>query len=433
MKAGLSFEQAPPFSVPLRFFLTAPLFGVAAGLLLIFSGDGTLASRWQPSTLALTHLLVAGFLLQVMAGALFQFVPVVTGGNVRWPRFSAHVIHPALTLGTLLLACGFLRSSPVLFTSAAAVLGSGLVGLVTVIGLALVGNEGKSETKTALRVAILALLITASLGASLALALGGHLEAMVLPLLEAHLAWGLGGWALLLLAGVSWAVVPMFQITPPYPNALTRPFPWLMLGALVLLSLGVALSTAMTATVGKLLLVLIAGAFAVSTLWLQARRKRKTSDSTLNFFRVAMVALLLACLCALALLFVPTLADGGQAPLLLGVLVIVGVLSSAVCGMLYKIVPFLVWLHLRAVAPRGVLPPTMNRMISTQRMNWQMAAHLLALALLLALPWLPRLATLAGLALATSCAVLLGNLLAALQIYRDFKAQNHGAAAHPES
>ena len=30
---GLSLEQAPPFGVPLRFFLSAPPFLVAAGLL----------------------------------------------------------------------------------------------------------------------------------------------------------------------------------------------------------------------------------------------------------------------------------------------------------------------------------------------------------------------------------------------------------------
>jgi hypothetical protein len=428
LKAGLSFEQAPPFSVPLRFFLTAPLFGIAAGLLLIFSADGALTSRWQPTTLALTHLLVAGFLLQIMAGALFQFVPVVTGGNVRWPRLTAHLIHPALTLGTVLLVCGFLRASPTLFVSAASVLGAGLFGLVAVIGLALIGSEGKGETKTALRVAVLALLVTAALGASLSMALGGYMAINPLPLLEAHLAWGLGGWALLLLAGVSWAVVPMFQITPPYPKALTRPFPWLMVGALALLSLGLMSSSTVAIIIGKGLLVLAAASFAASTLRLQALRKRKTSDTTLSYFRVAMTALLAACLLGLALLLVPSLADQAPWPLELGVLLIVGVLTSAVCGMLYKIVPFLVWLHLRSVAPRGVLPPTMNRMISTKRMNWQMGAHLLALALLLALPWLPQLTTLAGLALATSCAGLLANLLVALRIYRDFKSQNPVAA-----
>ena len=64
MQPNLSFEQAPPISVPYRFFLTAPWFGVAAGLLLAFMGEDMLASRWTPGALAGTHLLVAGFMLQ---------------------------------------------------------------------------------------------------------------------------------------------------------------------------------------------------------------------------------------------------------------------------------------------------------------------------------------------------------------------------------
>ena len=34
--ASLSLDQAPPIGVPLRFFITAPLFAVAAALLLLW-------------------------------------------------------------------------------------------------------------------------------------------------------------------------------------------------------------------------------------------------------------------------------------------------------------------------------------------------------------------------------------------------------------
>ena len=72
--AGLSLEQAPPFSVPLRFFLTAPWFLVLAAALILWEGPGIFASRWLPATLALTHLLVLGFMAQVMLGALLQIL-----------------------------------------------------------------------------------------------------------------------------------------------------------------------------------------------------------------------------------------------------------------------------------------------------------------------------------------------------------------------
>ena len=38
MYQGLSLDQAPPLSVPLRFFLTAPAFGVLGGLALALGG-----------------------------------------------------------------------------------------------------------------------------------------------------------------------------------------------------------------------------------------------------------------------------------------------------------------------------------------------------------------------------------------------------------
>ncbi|MDQ5914882.1 MAG: hypothetical protein QG584_773, partial [Pseudomonadota bacterium] len=85
MQALLSFEQAPPIAAPFRFFLTAPLFSGLAGLLLLVDGPELLTSRWTPGALALTHLIAAGFVLQVMLGAMIQILPVVAGANLRHP------------------------------------------------------------------------------------------------------------------------------------------------------------------------------------------------------------------------------------------------------------------------------------------------------------------------------------------------------------
>lgn len=112
MATDLSFDQAPPIGVPFRFFLTAPWFGVAAGGLLLWQGGDLLASRWTPGALALTHLLVLGFMLQAMTGALFQFVPVAAGGNLWRASTVASIVHPAFAAGALLLCAGFLFPWP---------------------------------------------------------------------------------------------------------------------------------------------------------------------------------------------------------------------------------------------------------------------------------------------------------------------------------
>lgn len=433
MSANLSFDQAPPISVPLRFFLTAPLFGIAAGLLLVFGGGEGLVSRWHPVSLGLTHLFVAGFLLQSMAGALFQFVPVVTGGNVRHPRLVSGLIHASLSLGTPLLVLGFLTHIPLLFTLAALLLGLGLVALVLAVGLALLQATAQGATLPALRAAVFSLLITALLGATLALTLGMGLPLAIMPLLEAHQTWGLAGWALMLLAGVSWSVVPMFQITPPYPGLLTRSFAPSLLAVLGLFSASLVFGSPVLMTISKALLLLIAGVFAASTLSIQARRKRKTTDSTLVFFRTAMVSLLAFCLGGLALLVQPDLANTGKLPVTLGILLLQGVFGSAVCGMLYKIVPFLVWLYLQSRSTRGRIAPNMNKMIPPAYCRRQLWAHLLSLALLLPSPWLPGLAHLAGLGIVLSFSGLLWNLLAVMRAYRLFISQNSAVGEHPQS
>src|SRR3989304_8103761 len=96
MQPSLSFEQAPPISVPYRFFLTAPLFGAAAGLVLVGFGPAALESRWAPGALAMTHLIVVDFMLQVMCGSRLQFVAAGAGANIWRPAPGCSVGPPLL-------------------------------------------------------------------------------------------------------------------------------------------------------------------------------------------------------------------------------------------------------------------------------------------------------------------------------------------------
>ena len=50
---GLSTDQAPPISAPLRFFLTAPLFAILAGLLIFGTETDALISRFSYETIAI--------------------------------------------------------------------------------------------------------------------------------------------------------------------------------------------------------------------------------------------------------------------------------------------------------------------------------------------------------------------------------------------
>lgn len=421
MHPELSFEQAPPIGVPFRFFLTAPWFGVAAGVLLFLQGGDMLASRWTPAALAGTHLLVAGFMLQAMCGALLQFVPVAAGGNIWRPRLVAAVVHPLLIAAVVLLVAAFLSQHAALFLAAAHgfPLALGLFGVV--VSVALWRTPARGPTIVALRIAVIGLLVTMVLGVTLATGLARNADWPLLALTDLHAAWGLGGWALLLLAGVSYFVVPMFQLTPSYPAWLARGLPLLLLAVLLVWSSqfrATEQSESLAIFIGGLG---VSGLFAAETLHLQHRRRRKVSDVTLLFFRTAMLALLAVLVSALAFAMLPHLRLDPRAAVWLGMLAIVGVFVSAINGMLYKIVPFLNWLHLQNLCGLQAIPPTMHQMIPEKAMRGQLHLHLAALALLLAAVWLPVLARPAGLLFALSSAWLGWNLFGAVRVYVRFK------------
>ena len=428
MSPTLSFEQAPPISVPYRFFLTAPLFGALAGLVLAVLGPETFESRWSPGALAMTHLIVVDFMLQAMCGSLLQFVAVVAGANIWRPRLVAAVVHPLITAGAVFLATAFLLERPLLFLLAAAAFVTALGMFLTVMAIALLRTPARGMSIHVLRVAVLGLLVTVALGATLAVTLGlqEHLQAdwSLLALINVHVAWGLGGWALMLVIGVSYLVVPMFQLTPAYPVWLTRLLPAGLFLVLCLWSLQLLPGTgeAQAWQSGVALAgVLLAGLYAAATLWLQSRRRRRQADVTLNFWRGAMLALLGLAVSWLLFEALPRLGGHARAPLWLGVLALPGVFLSVIIGMLYKIMPFLNWLHLQRQGGTVTTQPNMKQMIPERAMRGQMRLHFTALVLLLAAVLMPALALPAGLAFSASCLWLEWNLIGAARVYVRFR------------
>lgn len=431
MHSDLSFDQAPPISVPLRFLLTAPWFGVAAGLLLAWSGESAVATRWSPDALAVTHLMVTGYLLQAMTGALFQFVPVAAGGNVWRPRLMAAIVHPLFLGAAGVLAVGFHFFDPNLLRLAAGLFLPAALLLVAVVGGALLRTPARGPTIAALRFAVAGLAITVVLGATLTEGLAAdHGWALVL-MTNVHAAWGLGGWVLMLVLGVSYFVVPMFQLTPSYPAAFARWAPIALFGVLVLWSLqmfGIQPSWLVLIWLAGLAL---AASYAGLTLWLQQHRRRRISDPTLLFFRGAMLCLLVAVVSAVAMLVVPTLADEPRIAWWLGVLIIVGAFVSVINGMAYKIVPFLCWLHLQRLAGIGGVVPNMREILGERAQTLQMRLHFASVALLLSATFRPDLAWMAGVSFAVSSAWLGGNLIGAVRRYQVFKGRGFASAASP--
>lgn len=414
----LSYDATPSLSVPLRFFISAPIFLFAAAALLLWQGPTALVSRWTPATLALTHLLTLGFLSMVMIGALLQILPVVVGIRLFRPRLTAGIVHTLLTIGTVLLACAFWRTQATLFRLALLFLLPAFVCLLTVCGIGLRQHSQvkskASATVGAVRLALVALFVTVLLGATLASGFGWQHAIPFMLLTDLHVLWGLSGWVGLLVIGVAFQVVPMFQVTSPYPVDITRILAGTLFLVLVLWSTEAVLEAHwnMLALSGIILSSFIV--FAGITLYLLARRKRPKADVTTLFWRTAMASLFI---CAVVWLAQTTRGHATYA-VTLGVLFIVGFAATLVNGMLYKIVPFLLWYHAQSAALSSKQAPNIRQLLPEHLAVWQFWMHLLALVLLVGATIKPEMLTrTAALAMCISSGWLLLNLLNAVRVY----------------
>lgn len=419
--ASLSLDQAPPIGVPLRFFLTAPLFAMVAALLLLWQGADLFSSRWNPALLGLTHLLTLGHIGLIMLGAILQMLPVVAGAPMRRPERAAAVVYTLGTCGIVLLCTGLVFALPLALKIALPMLGTALLLFAALVIVTLRRTMPHNMTARTMRLAVVMLAATVLLGLTLLSnhAFGWWLHAREM-LVNLHLAWGLLGWVGVLVMGVAYQVVPMFQLTPAYPEKLTR---WLSV-LLFMLLLGLAPASHFPALRMLLGILLAAGfaVFAMSTIWLQSQRRRKLPDVTLSFWRGGMISLLLAIGLWLAAQIVPALGVMKSYGLLLGMLMIVGFAMSVINGMLYKIVPFLVWFHLQSRrGPSGPAVPNAREILPESRTRGQMWLHYAALITLLAAVCLPAIFTYpAALLFGISNLWLWLNMMSASRTYRRF-------------
>ena len=333
--AHLSVESAPPIQIPFRFFLTAPLFGVLFALLLSWSGADLVESRWSPQLIGALHLLNIGVLMMMVSGVLFQMLPVVGGIQFPWIGGLSRLLHLSLTAGTLLLSAGMIFSQPPLLSLA---LWGGMLGLIPYLLLffwLLLRIAAPPEWARLLRYTLPFLLLLAGLGVMLLMGWSQEGVALQRNWTDIHAVWGLGGWFTLLLMATSFQLIPMFQVTPPFPDWMKQ---WVVpLVALSLLLWGVTSNQVllMLAAVGIML-------YGSVTLYLLRQRKRKIFDVTVRFWQIALFSLALGATLLLLSLLIKQII-----PSWLALFWIFAVLLPMLLGMVLKIAPFLVFLHLQ--------------------------------------------------------------------------------------
>jgi len=369
---GLSFNALPPIDLPFRFFLTAPIFIILCAFLILFSGEPLWVSRWQPNMLALTHGFTLGFLTMVMMGALLQLLPVIGGVGIAKPRLVVWVCHSSLVIGILCLMANFIWPTTLLAISS-------LIFLVGSIGIyfvsftwVLLKKLSQGDSIIGFRLAMSALLIVLLLGVGL-LSKSFGFSSMGKMLTNNHALFGLAGWGSLLIISVSFQVIPMFHVAPDFPKIISR---YLPSSLFVLLVFAVFKPTFVVP-----LIVIIHGVFALSLLRVISQRKRKIPDSTIRFWQLAAVTLIVLNI----FYFTPnnylSPLVSQQKTLLITAIYLYFYLVAVIQGMLLKILPFLSYTHLQQkclinFSAMQVLPH-MHEFLNKKHGQWLFYLHII--------------------------------------------------------
>ena len=407
---GLSTDQAPPISAPLRFFLTAPLFGVLAGLLILFSDSATLMSRYSIESIVVTHLITIGFFSFVMFGALTQMLPVLVGAKMLRVKLATTIAHVLMSVGMLSMAGGLLLHNTTLNFIALSGLGSGFLVMILSVIYAIRGVEHITATLRGMKRSIYFALLILFMGLYLLYGyLSGTQDALHLAIANIHSVLAIFGFAGILIIGVAFQVLPMFYVAPKFKNFCKK-------YVVNLISIGLLLWFVLNffleeyALVGKFWIALFFWAFA-TTVWIKLnRRKRPVSDVTVWYWRAASLFLTLG-----SFLWIFDEFFKHEYIVMVAILIGGGFILSILVGMLYKIVPFLVWFHLNALGYMSI--PTINEMIDKRVAKVQFGLLISALVGFVFSFYMSELLSISAVAFVVSMILLEYNILAPVLLY----------------
>lgn len=402
-QGGLSLDQAPPISVVLRFFITASIFGILAGLLLLVFGKEVFISS-SPKAVILTHILALGVMASFMLGALFQMLPVIAGVVLQTPEKKAIFVHTAFTLGVITVLIAFYTASSYMYLISVFLLASSLLFSTYIMISNLLKLRDHSSSSKGMLFALIGFSIAILLGLYLLLSLGGFIDGSYFSgIKQLHYSFGLFGWITLLIISISFQVIEMFYVTPSYPSYISK--------YLVLTIFALLLFSPFQSTISIILISFLFITYAFLTIQKLSKRKRPTSDATVWFWRFGMGMLIVTMSISIVGQFIEN-----ETLKSLSYLSFIFFALSIIFAMVYKIVPFLVWFHL---SNQGYMDaPLMFDIVHPKEIKKHFYLHVVTFILLILGLFSDYLFVVASLMVIASFGLLLYHLVFAVNKYK---------------
>lgn len=335
-----------PLSLIAAHFFCGFISILIAGVLLLITGPDLAGHYFQPHLLAITHLVVLGWITTIIFGVSYQLIPVLANKKL-YSLGLAKATLALLTAGTAIMSFSFFnfRLDALAFTGGFLVLVSFLCYTFNIYKTWGAGEE-QSEAKDFVFISLLWLCITAVFGVVLLFNLRlAFLSISHLEMLKLHAHFGCVGWLLFLVMGIASKLLPMFMLSEGYNKKLLK-FSLYSMNAGLLILIGLIVNGS-SAWLFLPAVILCAGivSYLLFVKQVLKRRVRKILDEGLRKSRLAFV-----------LLFAPVIAGlwlaanknenaslNQQVTVFYGFSFLFGFVTLLVMAQTFKTLPFLVW------------------------------------------------------------------------------------------
>ena len=353
-------QNAPSPKVVLPHYIFGGLVLLVVTMLIIYHPDAFVQHFFNPELLAITHLLVLGWITMVIFGALYQLLPVIMEVKL-YSEVLAKFSFVLLGVGTALLAFAFWRFAFGFLMIIAGILITISVSLfvANVLKTAYTSNK-KIIERTFIISSTLWLMFTVLAGLTLAINLAWpFLKVSHVELLKLHAHAGIAGWFIQLIIGVSSKLLPMFMVAHNVnAKKLNYTFYAVNIGiATGIVSLFIQLKLGVVFSVG----LVVSGIVAYLSFLVEAYIKRIKKQLDIGMKQTVLSFALLVIPMFLIFLLLTNFNAMKRLSLPLsiayGTTIIIGFITSLVMGQTYKTLPFIVWLKVyRGKVGRVILP-----------------------------------------------------------------------------
>lgn len=334
-------------ALPLAFMITGVISLICVAAWLICNPAILATYHYSPNAAAITHLFALGWLCSVVMGAIYQLVPVALEAKLYSARlvFLQYALHVAGVTGMVL---AFHAWNMKYVGWAGSIFATGVCLFIYNIVQTLWRIPRWNVVALSVTSALLWILLTITVGLLMAADKTGHAAFMFqfspLGAMHTHAHLGVIGFFMMLIVGVSYKLIPMFTLSEVQSRRRAA-------ASIVLLNIGLAgslfsiLLQSPLKPVFALVIIVALALYGGELIAIIRARKRRSLDWGVKYFLTAIALLIPLSIAALILSWsgLPLNPFTSQLENAYGFLAFAGAITFAVMGMLYKIIPFLVW------------------------------------------------------------------------------------------